>query len=216
MRNDERLASAWKMALLCLGVRYHDQPPLDAVIARYDEPHRHYHGVDHPRHVLDAANTLSWTTIPAPAVIAIMYHDCVYKMDAQPFVNEEDSATVMKEDLSGVLPQYVVEEIERIIYATFPGDFGKSPDTLTEALVRDADLSGFSGSYEVCAANTKKIRKEMEHVSDEAFAEGRKNFLQYMLDLPQIMWYPHAQPVREEHARENITRELESLIVPAS
>lgn len=210
MINERDLVNAWFDAFEGLGVRYEDAPSPVPVMDRYREEHRHYHTLDHIYYMLKSVGYLSYTVahLDPVLVLATFYHDCVYKIGEVPRVNEIASAMVMVEDLGDYLPNFIVREISSHIIATFPGDYKHPPRTLNEAILRDADLAGFM-DREVCFANDAKIRKEFGAATDEQYAEGRKAFLQSMLDLTQIYWSPAAiSEGWEEKARENIASEM--------
>jgi predicted metal-dependent HD superfamily phosphohydrolase len=188
------------------------------VIDRYHEPHRKYHGLPHIVHMLDSlrqlcrSNDLGGYYANPTVVLAAIYHDCVYEVGSKAPANEYESSFVMRDELKAILPGYIVREISQLILATRMRTYTQEPFTLNEALLRDADLAGFAASWEVCSSNAEKIKGELCVPGKEAeFFEGRVKFLQFMLDLPQIMWYPHNRDAREQRARENIGHELHQI-----
>lgn len=207
MVNERELVNAWFDAFEALGVRY-EEAPSPAVMDRYREEHRHYHTLEHIYYMLQSVGKLSDGPLDPVVVLATFYHDCVYKVGETPRVNEIASAMVMVEDLGDYLPNYIVREISSHIIATFPGDYKHPPRTLSEAVMRDADLAGFV-VWETYVSNDVKIRKEFGEFTDAEFDAGRKAFLQSMLDLPQIYWSPSAiESGWEEAARSNIQHHL--------
>ena len=63
----------------------------DDLAARYAEPHRHYHTLDHIRAVLEIVDRIGATARnPAALELAVWFHDVVY--DTHAGDNEEQSA----------------------------------------------------------------------------------------------------------------------------
>jgi predicted metal-dependent HD superfamily phosphohydrolase len=217
--DEERIKSdlrrAWNDAFYALNVPYDEIPLADHLFVRYEESHRSYHSLAHIWFVLEAIGQLSY--LEPTVILAAFYHDCVYTIGAAPSANEIASALVMVGELGTVLPNYLIREISALILATYPGDYHIPPKTLNEAVLRDADLAGFSQDYEVVRSNGEKIRQEFVNFTDEQYEVGRGAFLKSLLDLGQIYWSPGAiSSGWEQRARNNIECDLGTGSTPCS
>jgi predicted metal-dependent HD superfamily phosphohydrolase len=172
------------------------------LLARWSEPHRRYHTVDHLRAVL---SLLDGT--PAPVRLAAWFHDAVYDPRAAGAANEEASADLAAEVLTALgLPTGTVDEVCRLVRLTA----GHAPDPGDEAgeLLCDADLAVLAAPPEAYETYAAAVREEYAHVPDEAFRAGRAAVLAALLDQP-VLFRHH--PGWEAPARANLRRELATL-----
>jgi predicted metal-dependent HD superfamily phosphohydrolase len=170
----------------------------ESLLARWDEPHRHYHDRTHLRRMLDVLGPAA----PAAVRLAAWYHDAVY--DPRAADNEERSAALAAAQLPalGVHPA----EVARLVLLT--RDHAPDPADRAGALLCDADLSILAAPEPEYAAYTAAIRAEYSFVPDPAFRTGRATVLRRLLALPTLF---HAHPTWEPQARANLTRELHTL-----
>jgi predicted metal-dependent HD superfamily phosphohydrolase len=197
---------AWRAAISALG----GTPVETDLVARYSEPHRRYHNLDHARAV--ARDSVLLVPLSdqerAVLVLAACAHDVVY--DAVPGTDEQRSADWAREWLgrSGLEPfaDRVAELVLMTIkHAADPGD------TVACALL-DADLSilGSSpGDYDAYAA---AVRREYSAVADQAWRMGRSRVLSSLLDREKLFLTPAGRDRWEKPARSNLARELTTFI----
>ena len=168
------------------------------LVARWSEPHRHYHNLDHLRACLEE--------IDDPVTrLAVWGHDAIY--DPRSPANEERSALLLTNLLHRCqVPPEVIAESARLVrmtngHAVEPGDErGK--------LLADADLNVLARPWPDYLSYVDAVRREYAHVSDELWLAGRAAILRVLLGLPAMF---HLHPEREEPARANINRELRQL-----
>jgi predicted metal-dependent HD superfamily phosphohydrolase len=172
----------------------------DDLVARYAEPHRRYHTLDHVRDVLDSL------VDAGPALLfAAWFHDAVY--DPRASDNEEQSAELMRRVLAanGVAPD-VLEETARLILLTKTHTAELCDWDGYELL--DADLAILGASEAEYDAYAAAIRAEYDWVPEEAYRAGRATVLRRFLERRRI--YRRTWE-REEAARRNLVREIASL-----
>lgn len=173
---------------------------LPEITRRYLEPHRHYHGLEHPVRMLrEAANRKLKLT--DEQVWAIWLHDLVYEPGADD--NEERSAELAVEWLRNTPWFCGLPLIERIILDTKD----HVPHHERSALVIDLDLLGFADKWLEYRATTDSIRREFKHLNDQEWLEGRIAFLGKMkMRDPFFLTEPFG--ALHIYAIRNIRREL--------
>ncbi|SDJ92977.1 Predicted metal-dependent phosphohydrolase, HD superfamily [Nonomuraea maritima] len=178
------------------------------LIARWSEPHRRYHTLDHLAAVLTALDGIAGEARDETAVrLAAWFHDAVY--DGRPGWDEERSAQLAQARLPRCgVPAERVAEVARLVRLTAAHD-RVEPDDRDGAVLCDADLSvlGTSGYAAYAAA----VRKEYAHVPDDLFAEGRAQVLRRLLATPRLFRTARARALWEDRARANMTAELATL-----
>ncbi|MHB9759666.1 HD domain-containing protein [Streptomyces sp. BYX5S] len=186
-------------------------PYADNLLARWSEPQRKYHTVDHLAAVLDHIDVLEeHAAEPELVRLAAWFHDAVYRPDRSE--NEERSAALAERALTEAgLSARDVAEVARLVRLTVTHDPAED-DTNGEALC-DADLAILAAPTPAYAAYTKAVRAEYAFVPDEAFREGRAAVLRQLLDLPRLFRTPYGRSRWESAARENLTAEL-TLLTP--
>jgi predicted metal-dependent HD superfamily phosphohydrolase len=179
------------------------------LLARWTEPHRHYHTVDHLATTLSIVDAHAELAEDPDAVrLALWFHDAV--CDPRATDNEERSAVLAVEALTslGVSPHRVAE-VARLIRLTT--GHAVPPEDRNGALLADADLAILAApppDYDRYAA---AVRREYAHVPDDAFRAGRATVLRHLLALPELY---RVVPQRAEWAAQasaNLRRELAGL-----
>ena len=173
----------------------------DDVAARYGEPHRAYHTIDHVEHVVAKVDELGHGDDPA-VVLAAILHDVVY--DPARNDNEERSADYARAVLGDLA---IAGRVATLIEATKTHD-GPDGDDGLDALL-DADLSSFADDDE--GRNGDRIREEYAFVPDEAFQAGRRKVLQAFLDRDPLYRTELMRSRYEAKAKANIRRALERI-----
>lgn len=168
------------------------------LVARWSEPHRHYHNLDHLKACLDE--------VEDPVTrLAVWGHDAIY--DPRSPANEERSALLLTHLLYRCqAPPDVIAESARLVrltkgHAVEPGDE-------RGMVMADADLQVLTRPWPSYLSYVDAVRREYAHVSEERWRAGRAAVLRGLLDLPAMF---HLHPEREEPARANIHRELSQL-----
>ncbi|MDF1850678.1 MAG: hypothetical protein P1U85_07595 [Verrucomicrobiales bacterium] len=169
--------------------------------ARYSEPHRCYHNLDHLDQMLGVFSRLE-TGDRRGIELAIWFHDVIY--DPLSGENEAASAEYFVQKFRDSCPWERIETVRQLILAT---DHEKSVRESREAdLLRDIDLSILAaeeGSYEVYR---RAIRKEYAAVPEAAFRKGRIALLEQLLSGTLFRSPEFAD--FEARGRANLRREL--------
>ncbi|QYC43132.1 hypothetical protein Nocox_27680 [Nonomuraea coxensis DSM 45129] len=186
------------------------------LVARWSEPHRHYHDRAHLAAVLAAVDDLASDAADPDAVrLAAWFHDAVY--DGHPGRDEERSAQLAQARLPACgVPPAVVAEVARLVRLTAAHDTLAGGDA-NGAVLCDADLAVLGGPRDApggYAAYAAAVRREYAHVPDDLFRLGRADVLRRLLATPSLYRTARARELWEERARANMTAELASLTAP--
>ncbi|MFJ8271304.1 hypothetical protein ACIQ8G_13290 [Streptomyces sp. NPDC094154] len=184
-------------------------PYADNLLARWQEPQRHYHTVTHLAAVLDRVDVLERHADDPDAVrLAAWFHDAVYLPERSE--NEERSARLAERALpeAGV-PAERTTEVARLVRLTVTHD--PADDDRDGQVLCDADLAILAASPSAYAAYAAGVRKEYHFVPNDAFREGRASVLRQLLALPRLFRTPYGAENWEATARYNVTSELEML-----
>jgi predicted metal-dependent HD superfamily phosphohydrolase len=171
---------------------------------RYGEPHRSYHTIDH---IESCLAWLDWAygqaQRPAEVELALWFHDAVY--DPTRGDNEERSAALAEELFHAHgAPADSVERIVEMIRATkrHQASHGDA------ALVCSIDLAILGAEPGRYARYETAVRLEYGYVPENAYREGRRHFLQGLLERPAIYANPAVRDVLECAARENLRKTM--------
>jgi predicted metal-dependent HD superfamily phosphohydrolase len=189
----------------------------DEVIARYSEPHRRYHTVEHVTAVVDRIPKIGhevWPHLGAHALhdsltdvlIAAWYHDVIY--DPTHSDNEDRSAELAIQHLKtlGFDPARISNIVDLILMTK-----GHRSRTEHQAILADADLWTLGGPPEEYRLYGRMIRHEYAHVSEEDWIRGRSIAMRNFLDRPTIFATRYGRAQREVQAQVNVTADVEAL-----
>jgi predicted metal-dependent HD superfamily phosphohydrolase len=181
----------------------------DELLARWSEPHRHYHTLAHLVAVLAAIDQYSdYSVQPSLVRLAAWYHDAVY--NPRRLDNEEQSAILAEQQLASLgLPPLQVSEVARLVRLTATHD--PRPGDRDGGLLTDADLAILAADAATYRAYVAAVRHEYAHLTDAEFAAGRAIVLHHLLALPNLFHTPALRDRLEQPARHNITSELAAL-----
>jgi predicted metal-dependent HD superfamily phosphohydrolase len=175
--------------------------------ARYAEPHRRYHTVEHLEEALAVAADLG----ASPAVeLAIWFHDAIYDAAAAHGESEARSAQLAVEELAAIGADAAqVAEVERLVLLTAGHEV--APDDAEGAVLADADLAILGAAPERYARYAADVRAEYAHVPDDAWRAGRSAVLRAFLDRPRLYRTDRLHAALDAAARRNLADELRSL-----
>ena len=195
-----------------------------ALLRRWDEPHRRYHDRAHLTATLHAVTTLlADHPAPAPAVdvgaleLAVWFHDAVYA--GRPGDDEEASAVLAEQTLPALAqPAARVAEVARLVRLTAAHD--PADGDLAGELLHDADLAILAAPEAEYAAYAAAVRHEYAHVPQAAFRAGRAAVLRGLVDRPAggpatLYRTPAGRRRWQERALANVRAELARLTSPA-
>lgn len=177
----------------------------EGLIARYREPHRHYHTTGHLLNVLVMIDQLADDHDLFLVRLAAWYHDAVYAIPAGQVSNEEASARLALRELSRVgLEQEDLNQIARLVRLTethLPG-----PRDPEGELLCDADLSILASDPDAYADYVAAVRAEYARLPEEEFLAGRLAVLTALADR-EIFRTAKGRQLNDA-ARSNLTREI--------
>lgn len=174
------------------------------LLARWSEPHRRYHDVEHLADVLSIVDEFGAV---AEVSLAAWYHDAVYQPRAVD--NEEQSARLAVHALNALAAGDRAGEVARLVRLTAAHD--PDPDDANGVLLCDADLAVLARPADRYDRYAAAVREEYGHVPDDAFRAGRAAVLRHLLDLPVLYRTPDLRDRWEAAARANLHRELGTL-----
>ena len=184
-------------------------PYAENLLARWQEPQRHYHTLTHLTSVLDHIDVLEkHADDPDVVRLAAWFHDAVYLPDRSE--NEERSARLAERALAEAgVPEGRVAEVARLVRLTVTHD--PADDDRDGQVLCDADLAILAAPPSAYAAYTAAVREEYAFVPNEAFRDGRSAILRQLLSLPRLFRTPYGAAEWEATARYNLAAELELL-----
>ncbi|GAA1081327.1 HD domain-containing protein [Tsukamurella spumae] len=176
------------------------------LLARWNEPHRRYHTVDHLAGVLRGLDELAaaGAAFDRDAVeLAAWFHDAVYVIGAPD--NEEQSALLAEQMLDGDLGA----EVARLVRVTADHDVpAGDPDA---AALCDADLAILASPPERYRTYAAAVRAEYSTVPDDLFRPGRAQVLRGLLAHAFLFHTAAGRARWEDAARANLAAELREL-----
>src|SRR5262245_7191495 len=183
-------------------------PVLHDLIARYEEPHRGYHTLDHILDCLKEFQSVRSSATEKDAIeMALWFHDAVY--DPRATDNEEQSAQLAEDVLRRAkVPDHFIRCVRDLILATRHQALPELPDA---QLLVDIDRAVLGQSAERFDAYETAIRKEYQWVPKKIFGEKRAAILKSFLDRQTIYATPEFQKKYEPTARANLERSIRRL-----
>jgi predicted metal-dependent HD superfamily phosphohydrolase len=207
---DDDLAGRFARAVVeAGGDALHARAALARLTARYAEPHRRYHTVDH----VEACLTwLDWFTgsadHPEEVELALFFHDAVYEIGSSS--NESESASLARAELGqlGVRAD-AIERIANHVEATAHREAEVASGDA--ALVLDLDLTILGEGADKYDAFERTIREEYAQVPDDVFLAARRRILNRFLARGVIYRVRAVRDQLEARARDNLRRRLTEL-----
>ncbi|RZL95548.1 MAG: N-methyl-D-aspartate receptor NMDAR2C subunit [Variovorax sp.] len=193
--------AAWVDAWRALGVAVPDNALYAELQARYREPHRAYHTLQHLDECLDGlAGERGNAGSPAEIALALWFHDAIY--DVHRHDNEERSADWASQSLraASVAPE-AEQRVHALVMAT---RHHAQPEGADAQLLVDIDLSILGAPPERFAEYERQIRVEYAHVPPEVFEPRRRIILGGFLARNPLYLTPSIRGQRETQARINL------------
>jgi predicted metal-dependent HD superfamily phosphohydrolase len=178
----------------------------DDLLARWAEPHRHYHNVQHLQAVLGHLDRLECSS--RAVRLGAWYHDAVYQPGRED--NEEASARLARSSLTTIgVETAMVDEVVRLVCLTASHQ-AAAVDT-NGADLCDADLAVLGAAPPAYQSYRRAVRAEYADVDDDSWRTGRGRVLQQFLDREHIFATETGRRLWERAARANLGAELEDL-----
>ena len=198
----------WHSTWTELGV----DPPADgvhaALIARYDEPHRRYHTVQHLDECfarLDEARSSAQHVHEVE--LALWFHDAVY--DTHRADNEAKSAALARaEGERAGLSETVLAWVDALILATRHDALPAAPDAI---LLVDVDLAILGAPAARFDEYERQVRAEYAWVAGLIFRRKRREILEAFLSRPQLYGTEAFRARFEAAAKANLERSIRAL-----
>lgn len=200
MAPPEFLRESWDRTWAVLALA--PEPGLyERLLGCYQEPHRHYHTVEHLCECLG-----HWQTVmdvaeqPGEVELALWFHDAVYARGRDD--NERQSARWAEQVLRAAgAAAPVVERVSALVMATRHAAVPDSPDA---ALLVDIDLAILGADPERYARYEQQVREEYAWVPAWLFRRKRRALLRAFLGRPSIYSTAHFRALLEARARDNL------------
>jgi len=202
------LARSWRRCTSALAPRTIAGSVFDQLLARYSEPHRKYHTLQHLTECLAHVEAVRHLAEhPGEVEIALWFHDGIY--DTHRHDNERQSADWARAvlDRHDAAPA-AVQRVDELIMATCHSALPVTPDA---QLLVDIDLSILGALPQRFAEYEEQIRQEYAFVPEDIFRNKRGEILQAFLARPVIYSTPHFQAALEARAKDNLRQAIASL-----
>jgi predicted metal-dependent HD superfamily phosphohydrolase len=208
------LADAWRAAVQGAGATADNHTVAaegSALLARWAEPHRHYHTLEHLATVLSIVDEEEAAAEQPDLVrLAAWFHDAVYDPHTSGDGNERASAELAVDSLVTLgVPTTAIDSVRRLVLLT--AGHAAQADDRDGALLCDADLAVLASPPAAYDDYAAAVRREYEFVPDAEFRAGRATILRHLLELPALYRLPDLAERWTEPARGNLIRELGAL-----
>jgi predicted metal-dependent HD superfamily phosphohydrolase len=185
-----------------------------AFIARYTEPQRHYHTLNHVAAMLDCLDKhRDKLSEPLAVELAIIFHDWIYEPQAKE--NEAESVVEFETYARQIgLDEGLRARVARFIDATKMHQICTDvsyDEKIDLSFFLDFDLEVLGRNWEDYLTYAKQIRQEYSYFNDEEFCSGRVKVLRNFSARERLFFSEEFFKTSEEAARENIRREIELL-----
>jgi predicted metal-dependent HD superfamily phosphohydrolase len=202
------ISSDWRAAWRDLHLPAPGDDVLDALLARWAEPHRKYHTLQHLHECLALFERhRGLAQQPGEVALALWFHDAVY--DTARHDNEAVSADWARQVLrhAGAALD-VAERVHALILDTRHSEVPATPDA---RLLVDIDLAILGADPARFEEYERQVRAEYDFVTEPRFRQKRAEILQGFLDRPAIFATPRFVDRFEAGARANLTAAIAAL-----
>lgn len=182
-----------------------DAATFRSLVARYREPHRHYHDLSHVEACLLWLDRVEpEAEAPHELALAIFFHDAVYERAPD---DETKSALLAETTLSALgVAAPAARRVHDLVLATRAHEANEGD----AALLVDIDLAILGAPPDAYARYVAGVRAEHADLDDAVFRAGRAAFLRALSSRIALFSTP-ALSVLEPLARGNLVAELRSL-----
>lgn len=199
---------AWQSMWRGLGCPQADLALLQTLLARYSEPHRAYHTLQHLgacfRHFDAVRHTAAH---PQEIELALWFHDAIYEIPA--VGNESQSADWARDVLrSEGASNEVAARVHALVMATCHNTLPQTPD---QEILLDVDLAILGAQAALFDAYEAQIRAEYASVPEDAFKSRRLRILKQFLARGEIFHTANFSARYEAQARANLRHSIAAL-----
>jgi predicted metal-dependent HD superfamily phosphohydrolase len=175
----------------------------ERLLARYSEPSRQYHSLQHLQECVSHFEAAAGLAIcPAEVEMALWFHDAIYELGRHD--NEAASASWAETELvSAGVDRAAVDRVKALIMATL---HTATPSGTDECLLIDIDLSILGAAEARFQEYEGQIRGEYSFVPEPLFSQKRKEILLSFLNRPRIYSTEYFFQKLETVARNNLSQ----------
>ncbi|MFH5824863.1 hypothetical protein [Georgenia sp. AZ-5] len=213
------LPSAFVRSVLAVGAtapREQIEEACSRLLARWQEPERHFHNLKHLVDVLARVDELAAETHHPDVVrLAAWYHGAVFSSTARKAYSrsggedEVASAELATADLRSLgVPEKVIARVTELIHRLKRHE--ADPRDIDSLALCDADLAVLAADPQHYRAYRRAVRAEYEHLPARHYVEARKAIVTKLLARRHLFVSPMGAQW-EDIARENLRAELERL-----
>jgi predicted metal-dependent HD superfamily phosphohydrolase len=198
----------WRDMWRAFGVTEADESLFRDLTARYSEPHRKYHTMQHLRECFEKLQELrSLARQPHEIELALWFHDAIY--DVKRHDNEEKSARWAQSTIVAAgLPAPVGGRVYKLVMAT---RHNAVPEAMDEQILVDVDLSILGANSDRFDEYERQVREEYSWVPGPLFRRERRKVLEEFLKRRTIFQSKAFIAAYEAQARANLRRSIEKL-----
>lgn len=198
----------WRATWNGLGVSEPDERLYQDLMARYAEPTRSYHTVQHLDECFARLDEVARLAHRVHEVeLALWFHDAVNQPRSSD--NEEQSAMWAQAEIARAgLPVEVGARVRELILAT---KHERAPTTPDAALLVDIDLGILAAPAERFDEYERQVRQEYSWVPAFLFRRKRREILTGFLARPHLYNTEHFRTCCEALARANLQRSIKLL-----
>lgn len=174
------------------------------LLARWSEPHRHYHDLGHLSDALAALDLLG--PVSRSEEIALWFHDAVHT--SSPGHDEQLSAALAAQELATVgVEAAEVAEVVRLVLVTI--DHRPLPHDAAGARVSDADLAILGSGHTRYRESVRALRAEAAGMDEESWRASRRAALAAFDATRPLFHTALGNSWWEDRARVNLAAEAE-------
>ena len=200
--------SQWQEMWTALGAAAADEALRRDLIARYSEPHRRYHTMQHLDECFGKLQALrGLAQKPAEIELALWFHDAIYDVKRQD--NEEKSAKWAQSTvIAAGLPAPVGDRVYSLVMAT---RHNAEPTGIDEQVLVDVDLSILGADPARFDEYERQVREEYSWVPGLVFRRERRKVLEEIIKRKTIYLSKQFIAAYEARARANLQRSIRKL-----
>jgi predicted metal-dependent HD superfamily phosphohydrolase len=198
----------WRAMWGAFGVTAADEGLRRDLIARYSEPHRKYHTLQHLQECFGKLRELRvLARKPEEIELALWFHDAVY--DTKRKDNEEKSADWARSAaLQAGVATPAGDRVHELVMAT---RHNAVPAGIDAQILVDVDLSILGAPPQRFDEYETQVRQEYSWVPGPLFRRERRKILEEFLKRPSLFQTAPFVAAYEARARENLQRSVEKL-----
>jgi len=183
------------------------------LLARWEEPRRHFHNVRHLVDLLQHVDELQQETHKPHVVrLAAWYHGAIFSTDEDDAYahrggeDEDASAEYAREELASLgVPAAAIDNVAVMVKAL--ARHTRNPTSSDCAVLCDADLAVLASDPQRYKEYVRDVRAEYSFIPERKFLEARRSIIKKLLARPQLYVSPLGA-TWEQRAQQNLAGEV--------